>query len=119
MRGRSSWLFRRFTQDKSMLFQDGVSVSGACRPVDFAGVLRTNLGCRTMGRRDGSNRGLQKTRPACRTWHAGGQNVGHRSHSFAKHCIMTGHWSCGPNPAFNPTTHPLPPKKAILRDSIE
>lgn len=41
MRGVSSFLFRCFNQDKSLVFQESTRASGACRPVDFGGLRRT------------------------------------------------------------------------------
>ena len=37
------------------MFQEGARVSGACRPHDFAGLLRTHVGCLIKGRREGPN----------------------------------------------------------------
>ena len=49
-----------------MLFQEDATVSGACRPNDFPGWLRTNLGCLTKGRLDGPNRTCRRKLPHLR-----------------------------------------------------
>ena len=41
MRGVSSFLFRCFNEDKSLLFQEDAEVSGACRSVDVPGLRKT------------------------------------------------------------------------------
>ena len=43
MRGVSSCLFRRFTQDKSIFFQEGARVSGGCRLGYFPGLIWTKV----------------------------------------------------------------------------
>ena len=114
MRGVSSCLFRRFTQGKSILFQEGAKVSGACRPNDFPGLLRTKVslplprlsracssahaGANSGGSWVEMGPGPKRAQTPCRRLHAGGQNAGHSPHALAKHPVTTGHLSVVQNP---------------------
>ena len=118
MRGVSSCLFRRFTQGKSILFQEGAKVSGACRPNDFPGLLRTKVslplprlsracssahaGANSGGSWVEMGPGPKRAQTPCRRLHAGGQNAGHSPHALAKHPVTTGHLSVVQNPTFGP-----------------